>query len=136
MWIPNYLHPGSSPCHILYKPWNLVSRGRNTLRKVGHNISNWMDNTSITCNAKGEKNTSQKKKEWLGSKREINNERLWPFLLSILLINLTQRERERERERVRQILKNEWMAIRLLVLISFTNCNGNAYAVSTQVQLF
>ena len=83
-----------------------------------------------------EKRTPPKKKEWLGSKREINNERLWPFLLSILLINLTQRERERERERGRQILKNEWMAIRLLVLISFTNCNGNAYAVSTQVQLF
>ena len=82
----------------------------------------------------------KKKKEWLGSKREINNERLWPFLLSILLINLThrekEREREREKERGRQILKNEWMAIRLLVLISFTNCNGNAYAVSTQVQLF
>ena len=76
-----------------------------------------------------EKRTPPKKKEWLGSKREINDERLWPFLLSIFLINLT----ERERERGRQFLKNKWMAIRLLVLISFTNCNGNAYAVSTQV---
>ena len=56
-----------------------------------------------------EKRTPPKKKEWLGSKREINNERLWPFLLSILLINLTQREREREREIERETNFKEWV---------------------------